>query len=86
MMTIKRRLLAYAKQTTRANFTPAQRRRMLKKARQWGNQPEAIAAVRDRHSVDDVTDMVLLAKSQELPYVGAVQQAINDILTREPTP
>lgn len=34
MMTTKRRLLAYAKQTTRANFTPAQRRRMVSKARQ----------------------------------------------------
>jgi hypothetical protein len=33
MMTIKRRLLAYAKQTSRTAFTPAQLRRTISKAR-----------------------------------------------------
>lgn len=77
MMTTKRRLLAYAKQTTRANFTPAQRRRMVSKARQ------AAGHVHKGWTIQDQLDAVALREAAKQPE--HLQDIVTLIMVSEPS-
>lgn len=72
MMTTRRRLLAYAKQTTRANFTPAQRRRVLSKAR---HQAANMGVM--KMDSQDAVDAIRLSERE-----ANHQRIINEILAR----
>lgn len=74
MMSTQRRLLAYAKQTNRAIFTPAQLRRAVKKARTQAGLL-ALSGELDENNQDHV-DAVSLA------LLGRNQAVITRIVTR----
>lgn len=73
MMTPRRRLLAYAKQTSRKTFTPAQLRRVMHKARR--------AACEDRLEPENWADQDHL-DADMLTVTGRNQHVFNEIVLR----
>lgn len=75
MMSTAQRVIAYAHQGPKV-FTPAQRRRMVKKARS-STTKDRIITLADRHGESAGIDAILMATRP-----SARQDLINDILTR----
>lgn len=69
-MTPRRRLLAYAKQTNRTTFTPAQLRRVMHKARRGAIDPTPGWGDQDYLDADMLT------------VTGRNQHVFNEIVTR----